>query len=164
MSLHRQQQPHWLWRHKSREAKLLMILESLQGSTEDHITAKTAQHSGIQLNPLDFETGDTSPFVTTCFAPRNDDSLLIRKTRYQLERSNFFRCSLGFGAKYQNKSPRQRSKLLRSALVETFKDYRNIANRSRNVVADLHRYEYGSLSICPLRRSWPESNHEYRQG
>ncbi|KAJ5149424.1 hypothetical protein N7448_001002 [Penicillium atrosanguineum] len=147
MLLRRQQQPHWLWRHKRSETKLHMILQSLQGSTEDQITAEKAQHCGMQLNPLDFETGDTSPFVSPCFAPRDDDSLLIRKTRFQLQKSNFFRCCLGTGAKYQNKSPRQRNNLLRSALVETFKDYRNIANRSRNIVADLHHYEFDSHSI-----------------
>ncbi|KAJ6108018.1 hypothetical protein N7523_009341 [Penicillium sp. IBT 18751x] len=141
MTLRRQQKPHWLWHHKRREAQLRIILKSLQESTEDQITVRGAQHRGIQLNPLNFETGDTTPSVTPFFAPRDDNHLLIRKTQSQLQKKNFFRCSLGTDIKYQDKSQRQRSNMLRSALVETFKDYHNIANRSRSVVADLHRYE-----------------------
>ncbi|KAJ5665696.1 uncharacterized protein N7477_008144 [Penicillium maclennaniae] len=141
MTLRRQQKPHWLWHHKRREAQLCIILKSLQESTEDQITSRRAQHSGMQLNPLDFETGDTAPSITLFFAPRDDNHLLIRKTLSQLQKNNFFRCSLGTGTKYQDKSQRQLNNMLRSALVETFKDYHSIANRSRNVVADLHRYE-----------------------
>jgi hypothetical protein len=119
-----------------------MIFKSLQGSADNDITAQEAQHYGIKLTPLDFETGDTSPSVNVCFTPRDDNNLLIRKTKFMLENSKFFRCYHGTGAKYKNKTPRQRNNLLRSALVEAFKDYHNMANRSRNVVANLHHYEY----------------------
>ncbi|KAJ5191090.1 uncharacterized protein N7498_010075 [Penicillium cinerascens] len=137
MRVRRQQQPYWLWSHKLREAKLDLILKLLQVSTDDQITAKKAQFYGIQLTPLDFHTGDTSPSVTPCFAPRDDDHILIKKRRWMLEKSTFFRCFLGQGANCQNKTVRQRDGLLRSALITAFKDYRTIATRIRNVVPDL---------------------------
>lgn len=137
MRVRRQQQPYWLWSHKLREAKLDLILKLLQVSTDDQITAKKAQFYGMQLTPLDFHTGDTSPSVTPCFAPRDDDHILIKKRRWMLEKSTFFRCFLGQGANCQNKTLRQRDGLLRSALITAFKDYRTIANRIRSVVPDL---------------------------
>lgn len=141
MRVRRQQQPYWLWRHKFCETKLDIILQFLQLSTDNQITAKKAQYYGMQLTPLDFYTGDTSPSVTACFAPRDDDHMLIKKRRWMLEKSTFFRCFLGQGASCQNKTLRQRDGLLRSALITAFKDYRTIANRIRSIVPDLHSIE-----------------------
>jgi hypothetical protein len=131
MSLRKKQEPHWVWRHERREEKLQKILKSLQRSTTDQITAEKAQHCGIQLTPLDFYTGDTLPLVRSSFTPRDDD-LLLKKPTWMLRKSNFFRCSLGTGLKYKDKTPNQREGLLRSALAQAFKDYRATANINLN--------------------------------
>lgn len=140
MSLRRRQPPHWVLRHKRSDEKLRIVLLLLQRFAADHITARQAKIWGMQFTPLDFDTGDTSSLLIPCFAPREDDGLLVKKTRCMLQRSNFFKCSLGTGAKYQNKTVQQRDGLLRSALVQSFKDYRVIANRNHKV-PDLHSIE-----------------------
>lgn len=92
MKLHKQQEPHWVWRFKRREENLGMIVLSLARSKTDAITDKKAKHCSIQLHPLDFHTGETSLGVTPYFSP-TEEKRLARLPTAVLQKNRFFRTS-----------------------------------------------------------------------
>lgn len=131
MKIHKQQEPHWVWRFKRREEKLGMIMLSLFRSKTDFITDKKTKHCGIQLHPLNFKTGETSPSVTPYFEP-TEDTLLVRQPACLVQRNKFFAASYQDAAsKSRSKSLARRDRKLRGALSQELEHYRLVAKRRR---------------------------------
>lgn len=136
MKLQRQQEPHWVWRFKRRQEKLLLIIMSLARSKTDSITDKKAKHCRIQLNPLNFQTGETSPSVTPYFTP-TEDEVLVRQPACVLMKSQFIRRSLrgptSSTSKSSSQSQSKYDRLLRKTLSEELERYRLAATYRRRI-------------------------------
>lgn len=132
MQIHRQQEPHWLWRFKRREEKLGRILKSLQRSEIDTISDKKLQHCGIQLHPLDFKTGATSPSVTTYFTPTTD-KLMTKQPVPIFFKNQFIKCCLPTLDQLDSLTQSERDRDLRNKLGRVFEDYRIVANKYRTI-------------------------------
>lgn len=140
MKLHKQQEPHWVWRFKRREEKLGLIMLSLMRSKTDAITDKKARHCGIQLHPLDFHTGETSPSLTPYFSP-TEENLLVRQPSCLLRENRFFRTSCRASTGKSNSvSLAKCDRNLRRALSAELERYRLVARR-RMIIPGLKSFD-----------------------
>lgn len=132
-----------MWRFKRREEKLGLIMLSLARSKTNAITDKKARHCGIQLHPLDFHTGETSPSVTPYFSPA-EENLLVRQPSFVLQNNRFFRTSRrDSSGKSSSVSLAKHDRNLRRALSENLDLYRLVAKRRKIIPGlksfDIHR-------------------------
>lgn len=129
-----------MWRFKRREEKLGLIMLSLARSKMDAITDKKARHCGIQLHPLDFRTGETSPGVTPYFSPTGCH-LLVRQPTCLLKKNRFFRTSYRDSTgKSSSLYLAKRDLNLRRALSEELERYRFVAKR-RIIIPGLKSFD-----------------------